>query len=237
MIMKSTPVNFFERTNGNNTFTKGKKDRQQRLAIRKNLTAEQRQLMLKYDKEYFESEIGYGGYNYDGRYGPAVERMIQYYGLKPGNRMLDIGCAKGFLVYEFQKRLGDDNQSVAFGCDISSFALDNCKEEVRSQLFQMSADKLDFQDNTFDLVISIDTIHNLPENLADNAIREMIRVSKGSCFLQVASYSSPETKEALRNWAVTIETFRNPKQWLKSFEKNSYTGEYNFKIFRFDEEK
>jgi SAM-dependent methyltransferase len=213
-------VNFFEGVGAS------QQARHQRFALRRGLTDKQRRVQGQFGHDYFESEFGYGGYRYDGRYGPVAERIIQHYGLGPGSRVLDVGCAKGFLAFEFQKRL-----CHAFGCDISAYALEHGKEEVRSRLFLMSAHRLGFPDAAFDLVVSVDTIHNLPEDLADVAIREMVRVSRGKCFVQLASYSSAAEEEAFRVWGVTAQTFRSIGQWLECFERTGYGGEYWLKVF------
>lgn len=214
------PVNFFEGIGAD------RQGRRRRFALRKSLTAKQKRIQGQFGYDYFESAFGYGGYHYDGRYGPVAERIIHHYGLGPGSRVLDVGCAKGFLAYEFQKRL-----CLAYGCDISAYALGHCKEEVRPRLFLMSAHRLGFPDAAFDLVVSVDTIHNLPEGLADVAIREMMRVSRGRCFVQLASYSTAAEEEAVRVWGTTVKTFRSAGQWLECFERVGYGGEYWLKVF------
>ncbi len=233
--MGLTPINFFGGISIANA-TGDKFDRGRRFAIRRQMSGEQRRLLEHFDYDYFESDLGYGGYHYDGRYGSVTEQMIRYYGLEPGTRTLDVGCAKGYFVYEFQKRLGRDNQPVAFGCDISEYALNNGKSEVKAQLSRMSAHQLAFPDGEFDLVTSVDTIHNLPEVSADAAICEMMRVSRGKCFVQVASYSTRTEEEALRLWGATVKTFRSCAQWLQCFDRLGYKGEYWLKTFTFLDE-
>src|SRR5207248_11250537 len=61
----------------------------------------------KFGKDYFDGDrrYGYGGYKYDGRWRPFAEKLIAHYGLKPGDKVLDVGCAKGFVVYDFMQAL------------------------------------------------------------------------------------------------------------------------------------
>ena len=47
-----------------------------------------------------ERQYGYGGYRDDGRGLPVAEALAEHYGLKAGDKVLDIGCGKAFLLYE-----------------------------------------------------------------------------------------------------------------------------------------
>ncbi|MBI2058266.1 MAG: class I SAM-dependent methyltransferase [Nitrospirae bacterium] len=192
--------------------------------------------MLRFGQAYFDSDLGYGGYYYDGRWGTVAEAMIRHYDLKPGQRILDVGCAKGFLAYEFQRRLGADGAPVAFGCDISAYALRHAKAEVRGRFSRMSAHALGFADHSFDLVVSIGTLHNLDEDRADQAVRELMRVSRGLCFLNVASYASPAEEEGLHDWGATVQVFRSMGEWHQCFERIGYGGDYSFSTFTFSQE-
>ena len=128
----------------------------------------------KYGKEYFDGsrEYGYGGYKYDGRWIPVAKDMIKHFNLKEKSKVLDIGCAKGFLVKDLVD-LGID----AYGLDISEYAINNSPIDIKHRLRLGSAEKLPFLDNEFDAVISINTLHNLNRDLCKQAIKEMQRVS------------------------------------------------------------
>ena len=57
----------------------------------------------EYGQMYFDGprEYGYGGYKYiPGRWTAFAKKLIKIYNLKPGSKVLDIGCGKGFLLYE-----------------------------------------------------------------------------------------------------------------------------------------
>ncbi len=98
-------------------------------------------------------EYGYGGFQYDGRWKSVAKDIISHFSLRLGDRLLDVGCAKGFLVKDLLA-LGID----AFGIDISSYALMQCEPEVVGYLHLGSAGSFPFPGSSFDAVISINTI-------------------------------------------------------------------------------
>lgn len=193
-----------------------------RIKRRANLNIGEISKLKEYGHEYFDGELGYGGYYYDGRWRPVAEEMILHYGLNPESKVLEVGCAKGFLMYEFFK-LGIIN---VYGCDISPYAISQVPGEIAANLKVASADSLGYEESSFDLVVSIDCIHNLEPEGVDKAIKEMMRVSKKNVFLRVGSYRNSEEYEYLRKWAVTSLTFNSPDEWLECFKKTGYTGDY-----------
>jgi ubiquinone/menaquinone biosynthesis C-methylase UbiE len=178
---------------------------------------------------YFDGprDYGYGGYRYDGRWLPVARDMIEHFGLKPGNRVLDIGCAKGFLVKDFMKACPGIE---AFGLDISEYALMHCESEVVGRLHLGSADKLPFPDGSFECCISINSIHNLPRPRVIKALQEIQRLCGGRAFVQVDSYRTPEQKAIFESWVLTAEFYDYPDGWIKMFKKAGYTGDYYWTI-------
>lgn len=184
----------------------------------------------QYGELYFDGprDYGYGGYRYDGRWIPVARDIIAHFDLKSGDRVLDIGCAKGFLV--------KDLMSVCpglevFGIDISDYALKHCEPEVIGRLHKISADDpLPFPDNSFDAVISLNTIHNLSRDNAAKALREIQRISRGKSFVQVDSYTSPEQKKMFEEWVLTAEFHDYPEKWIELFHEASYSGDYYWTI-------
>ncbi len=211
-------------------FFKGlpKVQRGKRVGTRINLTEDQVYELKKYGKEYFDGKIGYGGYYYDGRWKPVAEEMADHYKLDNNSKILEIGCAKGFLLYELYK-LGYKD---VYGCDISDYAISNTPEEIRHKCKVLSADSLSYEDNSFDYVYSIDCIHNLDADGVDKAIQEMMRVSKNKrdIFIRVGSFRNQKEYENIKSWAVTSPTINSPDEWLARFKRLNYEGDYYFRF-------
>lgn len=183
----------------------------------------------EYGAEYFDGprDYGYGGYKYDGRWVPVARDIVTHFGLKPGDRILDVGCAKGFLV----KDLLDAVPGLqAFGLDISEYALMNCHPDVVGRLHLGSADHLPFPDNSFAAVISLDTIHNLPRARAKVALQEIQRLSSGRAFVRVDSYRTPQQKDIFESWVLTAKFHDYPQGWVALFNEAGYTGDFYWTI-------
>ena len=163
-----------------------------------------------------------------GRWEKVVRSMVDYYSLPAKPKILDIGCGKGFLLYDFLKVLPN---AEIYGIDISEYAVENCKPEIRDRLEVGNAINLPWSDNSFDLVISINTLHNLHNYELDRALREMERVGKKNKYICVESYRNEEEKANLLYWQVTCEAFNTPKEWRWWYEHTNYTGDYSFIYF------
>jgi cyclopropane fatty-acyl-phospholipid synthase-like methyltransferase len=192
-------------------------------------TEEHVRVSREYGETYFDGprEYGYGGYRYDGRWIPVATDIIEHFGLKPGDRVLDVGCAKGFLVKDLLAQ-GID----AYGLDISEYALMNCEPEVIGRLHLGNAKHLPFPDNSFQTVISINTVHNLPRQHCITAVREIERLAPGKGFIQVDSYFTPEQKEIFESWVLTAEFYGYPEEWLDLFKEAGYSGDYYWTIIQ-----
>ena len=187
-------------------------------------------LAKKFDYDYWDGDrrICYGGYKYiEGRWTDVARKIVDFYDLKERPKILDIGCGKGFLLYEFLKI--KPNAEI-FGIDSSTYALNNSKEEVRSNLIQGSAVNLPWEDNYFDLVISINTLHCLHAFDLELALKEMQRVGKKK-YLCVESFRNENEKANLLYWQVTCEAFHNPESWKWWFKNTGYDGDYSFIYF------
>jgi ubiquinone/menaquinone biosynthesis C-methylase UbiE len=189
-------------------------------------TDEHIKISRQYGEMYFDGprEYGYGGYRYDGRWVPIAEDMVAHFGLKPGMRVLDVGAAKGFLVKDFMIACPG---LEAFGLDVSEYALKHCEPEVVGRLHLGNAVSLPFPDHSVDAVISLNTLHNLKKPELIVALREIMRVTKGSnAFVQVDSYRTEEERAIFLDWVLTAHTHDYPDGWLKLFEEAGYTGDY-----------
>jgi len=188
-----------------------------------------RAIARRFGREYFDGGRGqgYGGYRYDGRWVPIAERIRDFYGLTSVHRILDVGCAKGFLLHDL--RLVLPGATVA-GVDISSYAIEHAMEDVRPFLLVGSADALPYEDKAFDVVISINTIHNLELPRCIQAIREIERVSRDFKYVQVDSYRNDEEREKFERWVLTAVTHFDPRGWRRVFAEAGYTGDYYWTI-------
>ena len=194
-------------------------------------SAEVVRISNEFGEMYFDGprEYGYGGYLYDGRWVPVARDIAEHFGLKPGDRVLDVGCAKGFLVKDL---LAVCPGLEVFGIDVSTYALTHCEPEVIGRLHRGSADDLPFPDKSFDAVISINTVHNLDRPGCVSALREMQRLAPGRGFLQVDSYSTSEQRALFEDWVLTARYHDYPDGWLSVFEDARYTGDYNWTILK-----
>lgn len=183
----------------------------------------------EYGREYFDGsrDTGYGGYRYDGRWVPVAEDIVAHFGLRAGDRVLDVGCAKGFLVKDLLKVCPG---LEAFGLDVSEYALRHCEPEVVGRLHLGSAERLPFPSDSFAAVISKDALHNLERPLCVQAVREIERIAPGRAFIQVDSYRTPEERETFLSWVLTAKTHYDPEGWRKLYAEAGYTGDYSWTI-------
>ena len=184
----------------------------------------------KYGPEFWDGDrrFGYGGYRYDGRWKPVAEKMIQRYALGPGASVLDVGCGKGYLLYELSALLPGARLA---GFDISDYAVDQAKPEVRDMLFVHRAEhEFPFEDDSFDLVISLTTLHNLEPFDLEQSLGEIERVGRAG-YVLVESFRSDAELFNLQCWALTCRTFLSPAGWEWLFAKSGYAGDFEFIYF------
>jgi SAM-dependent methyltransferase len=183
-----------------------------------------------YGYDYWDGDrrTGYGGFKYDGRWEPIARKLIENYNLKDGAKILDVGCGKGFLLYELKKLLP---KAAVKGFDISLYALENAKEEIKDNLFLHKAqDIYPYQDKEFDLVISLNTLHNIIISDLKSALEEIERVGKNK-FVVVEGYRNEQELFNLQCWVLTGVCFFTPEEWVWLFNKFGYTGDYEFIYF------
>lgn len=184
----------------------------------------------RFDYDYWDGDrrIGYGGYHYDGRWRAVADALVEHYGLEPGQRVLDVGCGKGFLLYDLTQAVPG---LEVRGIDVSAYAIEHAKEEVRDRLEVGTAASLPYEDDAFDLVISINTLHNLYCYDLDSALREIARVGRGRGYVVVESYRDEAEKANLLYWQLTCEAFCTPEEWAWWFDRCGYTGDHAFIYF------
>jgi ubiquinone/menaquinone biosynthesis C-methylase UbiE len=154
--------------------------------------------------------------------------MARHYHLQPGMRVLDVGCGKGFLLYEFTQVV--PGIEVA-GVDISRYAIEHAKEEVKPYLQVCAADRLPFPDKSFDFVVTLTTLHNLYINQLFSAVREIERVGRGGKHIVIEAYRNEREKMNLMYWQLTCRAFHTPQEWEWIFEQAGYTGDYSYIVF------
>lgn len=190
------------------------------------VTEKHRQIARQFGKEYFDGErlYGYGGYSYHPRFWQAtVKRFRDHYKLAENASLLDVGCAKGFMLHDFKELM--PGLTIA-GIDISDYAIENAIETVRPFLQVGNAKELPYEDNSFDLVISINTIHNLPPEECQQALSEIQRVSRRHAFITVDAWRTEEEHQKLLKWNLTALTYMSVDDWKKLFREVGYNGDY-----------
>jgi protein-L-isoaspartate(D-aspartate) O-methyltransferase len=188
------------------------------------------EIAIQFGKDYWDGarEHGYGGYRYDGRWRPLAEAMASHYRLPPGASILDVGCGKGFLLYEFTHVL---RGARVRGIDVSKYAIETAKEEVKPLLVHATAVNLPFADRSFDFVVSVTTLHNLYNYELWQALREIERVARGPRHIIVETYRNEREKVNLLYWQLTCRAFHAPAEWEWLFDKAGYTGDHSYIVF------
>jgi SAM-dependent methyltransferase len=184
-----------------------------------------------YGFDYWDGDrrFGYGGYKYlPGRWTPVAEALAKTYKLSAGSKVLDVGCGKAFLLYELTRVVPG---LIVCGGDLSEHALTTAKEEVRPCLRRLHAEEpLPFEDGEFDLVLSLNTLHNLRLPQLAAALPELQRVARDG-YIVVESYRNPQELFNLQCWALTAEAFFDVGTWTWVFERFGYRGDYEFIFF------
>lgn len=188
-------------------------------------TPEVIRIAKEFGKEFFDGDrkYGYGGYKYDGRWRSVVKRMKDYYNLQENSSILDIGCGKGFMLHDFKELMPN---CTVVGVDVSAYAIENAMKSVKPFLKTASAEKLPYPDKSFDLVISINTIHNLPIERLKKALCEIERVSRCNSYITVDAWRNEQERENLFKWVLTAETMMHVDDWKKLFDEVGYSGDH-----------
>ena len=185
-----------------------------------------RAVARRHGREFFDGDrkFGYGGYNYHPRFWTeTVARWRDHYRLADTARILEVGAAKGFTLYDLHLLMP---RAELIGLDISEYAVSHAKPEMRDRLVVGTARDLPFPDDTFDFVVSINTVHNLHRADCIQAIREIQRVSRGHAFLTVDAWRTEEERRRMEKWVITAYTVLHVDEWKDLFAEAGYTGDY-----------
>lgn len=204
-------------------YPKVKRDLNARLESK---SEESRNVGRKFGFDYFDGDRnhGYGGFSYNPKFWqPVIPTIVENYKISNSSNVLDVGCAKGFFLYDLKLAFPGINIT---GVDISDYAVENSIPEIKPYLQVGNATKLPFEDDCFDFVISINTIHNL--NLQDcaTALQEIERVTKDNSFITVDAYRNDEEKARMQAWNLTALTMMSVDEWKEFFLEVGYTGDY-----------
>jgi len=204
-------------------YPKTKRNLDERLASK---TEEDRAIARQFGKDFFDGDRkhGYGGFGYLPRFWqPVIPTFKEYFDLNQDSSVLDVGCAKGFMIHDLSELIPG---ITVKGIDISQYAIDNVIEDMKPHVQVANAMDLPFPDNSFDVVISINTIHNLEREACGKALQEIQRVSRKSAFITVDAYRNNEEKERMYAWNLTAKTIMSVDEWISFFAEMGYTGDY-----------
>lgn len=192
--------------------------------------AECAKIAKQFGYDFFDGDrkYGYGGYKYDGRWKPVAEKIAEHYQLKPGQKVLDIGCGKAHLLYELTKVVPGIE---VVGLDVSEYAISHTIEEIQPFLIKGEAQNLQFEDNSFDLILSLNALHNLKVYDLKKALQDIERISRGNSYIVVESFRNDREEVNMLYWQLTCASYYAVDEWEWLFKEWGYTGDYGFVFF------
>jgi len=185
-----------------------------------------RAIARQFGREFFDGDRnqGYGGFNYMPRFWqPVVPTFQTYWQLNSNSSLLDVGCAKGFMLHDISELIPG---ITVKGIDISDYAIEHAMDDIKPHVQVANATKLPFADKSFDVVISINTVHNLERKECGQALQEIERVSRGKSFITVDAYRNEKEQERMYAWNLTAKTIMSVDEWIVFFKEVGYTGDY-----------
>ena len=204
-------------------YPKTKRNLEERMASK---TEADRAIARQFGREFFDGDRnhGYGGFNYMSRFWqPVIPTFKEYWNLSSNSSLLDVGCAKGFMLHDLAELIPG---ITVKGVDISKYAIENAIPDMKLHVEVANATNLPFKDDSFDVVISINTIHNLEREECGKALQEIERVSRGKSFITVDAYRNEEEKERMYAWNLTAKTIMSVDEWISFFKEVGYSGDY-----------
>lgn len=192
--------------------------------------AECAKIAKQFGYDFFDGDrkYGYGGYKYDGRWRPVAEKLAEHYKLKAGQKVLDIGCGKAHLLYELTQTVSGIE---VVGMDISEYAITHTVKDIEPFLIKGEAQNLPFENNSFDLVISLNALHNLKVYDLKKAIQDIERISRGNSYIVVESFRNDREEVNMLYWQLTCASYYSVDEWEWLYKEWGYTGDYSFVFF------
>ena len=204
-------------------YPKTKRNLEERIASK---TDSDRSLARQFGRDFFDGNRnhGYGGFNYSSRFWqPVIPTFQQHWNLDKNSFVLDVGCAKGFMMHDLAELIPE---ITVKGIDISEYAIEHAMDNIKSHVQVACATKLPFPDKSFDITISINTVHNLEREECAKALQEVERVSRKGSFITVDAYRTQEEKKRMDAWNLTAKTIMSVEEWVQFFKEVGYTGDY-----------
>jgi SAM-dependent methyltransferase len=192
----------------------------------KEKTPEVRALARKFGREYFDGErqTGYGGFHYNPRFWqPVIPDFVSHFGMTRTSSVLDVGCGKGFMLHDMTELIPG---VTVQGIDVSSYAIQNSLDSVRPFLQVANAKDLPYEDDSFDFVFAINTVHNLELEDCGQALREIQRVARVGAFVTLDAYRNEEEMRRMHQWNLTGMTIMSVEEWKQFFQDVGYDGDY-----------
>lgn len=189
-------------------------------------TEEDRCIARQFGRDFFDGDRrhGYGGFGYLPRFWqPVVPTFVRHFALKAGSSLLDVGCGKGFMLHDLALLVPG---ITVKGVDISEYAIENTIEDMKANVHVADAKCLSFLHKSFDVVIAINTIHNLDQEECGQALREIERVARKGSFITVDAYRTEEERVRVLAWNLTAKTILSVDGWKEFFAEVGYTGDY-----------
>ena len=187
----------------------------------------QRLIAFDLDREYYDGarENGYGGFTYDGRWQRLLPPVIARYGLTPQSRVLDVGCKKGFFLYDLTQVLPG---ITVKGIENHPYPIENSVPDIRGHITHGDYDTLPFPDDSIDFVMAFSSVYMLNLRGVVNTLREIQRVSRGRSYVTLGAYRTPEERDLFMDWTLLGTTILHVDEWREVFAWTGYTGDYFF---------
>ena len=83
-----------------------------------------------------------------------------------------------------------------------------------------------FPDKSFDVVISVTTVHNLERAELIQSLKEIERVARHGSFITIDAYHDEAEKARMHAWNLTAKTVLHVDEWRELFKEAGYTGDY-----------
>ena len=197
--------------------------------LKKNFRNFQDRITASYrDKEFYDGSknTGYGGYKYDGRWKNIADNCFDLYELQDNSSVLQINCDFGFLLHDIFER---NNSINIVGTETSDYAIENSLKTIKDKIKKIEPVLLDFEENSFDLVIALGVVYTLNLSDAIKLLKKINSISKNNnSFITLATYNTEEEKELFEMWTLGGNLCLKKDEWHMLFNETGYKGDYLF---------